>query len=50
MNGLNASRPLAERQEIVDRYYDRYEALVRLTPDDHAMDYVHVYMIVSKRG
>ena len=50
MNGLDASRPLAVRQEIVDRYYDRYEALVRQTPDDHAMDYVHVYMIVSKSG
>ncbi len=50
MNGLDPARPLAERQAIVDRYYDRYEALVRKVPDDHAMDYVHIYMIVSKAG
>lgn len=48
MNGLDPSRPLAERQAIVDDYYDRYEDLVRQAPDEHAMDYVHVYMIVSK--
>ena len=47
-NSLDSSRPSEERQAIVDEYYRSYVDLVRRAPDGHAMDYVHVYMVVSK--
>lgn len=50
MNGLDAARPLEERRAIIDRFYNAYEDLVRAAPHGHAMDYVHVYMILSKSG
>ncbi len=45
---LAPGRPIAERREIIDAYYDDYEARVRSDPAGHGMDYVHAYMIVSK--
>jgi len=33
---LSAARPPAERRAIIDRYYDRYEALVRERPTNRA--------------
>src|SRR5262249_61272385 len=45
---LSAARPAAERRAIIDRYYDRYEALVRERPEGHGMDYVHAYMTIAK--
>jgi hypothetical protein len=42
--GLAPSRVPAERQEIIDEFYSRYERLVAAHPRGHAMDYVHVYM------
>jgi len=45
---LSAARPAVERRAIIDRYYDRYEALVRERPEGHGMDYVHAYMTVAK--
>ncbi|MCG8354896.1 MAG: class I SAM-dependent methyltransferase [Kiloniellales bacterium] len=45
---LAPERPLAERREIIDSYYDRYEAMVRERPEGHAMDYVHAFMSVRK--
>ncbi len=47
-SGLDAERPQTERQAIVDRFYQSYVDLVRADPEGHAMDYVHVYMVVSK--
>jgi hypothetical protein len=44
------SRPLDERQAIIDRYYGAYEALVREDPLGHGMDYVHAYMTIAKIG
>lgn len=48
MAGLSESRPLAERQAIIDRYYAAYEDRVRQAPAGHAMDYVHIYLICAK--
>ena len=47
-SGLSADRPPEERESILDRFYDRYEATVREAPRGHAMDYVHCYLIASK--
>jgi hypothetical protein len=46
--GLSADRPADERQAILDRFFDSYEAMVRAAPDGHAMDYVHCYLIIRK--
>ena len=45
---LDPSRPVEQRRDIVERFYASYVDLVRDTPHGHAMDYVHVYMVVSK--
>ena len=46
--GLSPNRPAAEKQAIVDRFYDSYEARVRQNPGGHAMDYVHIYLVCEK--
>lgn len=48
MTGLSAARPLEERREIIDRFYDAYRERVARAPEGHAMDYVHIYLICSK--
>ena len=48
LSGLSADRPLAERQDIVERFYKAYEDRVREAPAGHGMDYVHIYLICSK--
>lgn len=50
LGGLNASRADAERQEIMDEFYGRYQASVAEAPQGHAMDYVHAYLICRKEG
>ena len=45
---LDKSRPAAERQAIVDRFYRAYEEAVAAKPEGHAMDYVHCFMVISK--
>ena len=47
-NSLSADRSMAERQEIVDRFYRSFTGNVLENPEGHAMDYVHVYMVMSK--
>ena len=47
-SGLSTRRPPQEREAILDRFYDRYEATVRAAPHGHGMDYVHCYLIASK--
>ena len=47
-NSLSNDRSVAERQEIVDRFYRSYVDLVKENPEGHAMDYIHVYMVMSK--
>ncbi len=49
MAGLSADRPADERRQIIDRFYDTYEERVRQAPERHGMDYVHIYLICSKR-
>lgn len=50
MGGLDPSRPVAERMAIVNRFYGAYEAEVAASPEGHAMDYVHCFMVVKKKG
>lgn len=47
-SGLDAARPAPERHAIVERFYQRYVDRVRADPAGHAMDYVHIYMVVEK--
>ena len=46
--GLSPDRPTEQVQEIVDLFYGNYEARVAASPEGHAMDYVHCYLILSK--
>ena len=50
VSGLDASRPLAEREAIVDDMYGRYEAEVAKDPAAHAMDYVSTVRSREGRG
>lgn len=45
---LDAARPLAERQAIIDRFYATYEERVRKDPAEHGMGYVHAYLTIAK--
>ncbi len=46
--GLSQARPAEQRAMIIDRFYDNYETLVRESPDGHAMDYIHCYLVARK--
>ena len=48
-NGLSAERPVEERREIIEDYYQTYHDLVAGNPEGHGMDYVHAYMVISKQ-
>ncbi len=50
MGGLHPNRPQQERMAIINRFYDAYEAEVAAAPEGHAMDYVHCFMVVAKKG
>lgn len=39
-----------ERQDIIERYYGTYEALVREDPVGYRDDKVHIYMTIAKTG
>lgn len=47
-NGLSTDRPLDERREIIEDYYQTYHDMVRDNPTGHGMDYIHAYMVISK--
>ena len=47
-SGLSPDRPVEERVAILDDYFDAYEARVREAPEGHAMDYVHIYLVLQK--
>jgi len=49
-NGLSADRSPEDRAKIIDEFYGRYEAEVAASPEGHAMDYVHIYMVCRKEG
>ena len=46
--GLSPDRPVEEREEIIDRFFDSYETFVRENPEGQGMDYVHTYMVIRK--
>jgi hypothetical protein len=46
--GLSDRRPVEERAEIIDRFFDSYETFVRENPQGQGMDYVHTYMVIRK--
>jgi hypothetical protein len=45
---LSPERPPQERQAIIERYYDRYEALVREHAAAYRGDYVQAYITIVK--
>jgi SAM dependent carboxyl methyltransferase len=47
-SGLDAKRPAADRQRILDTFYGRYETFVAENPTGHAMDYVHIHLVCVK--
>ena len=47
---LSPERSPEERQDIIDRYYSTYEALVREDPMGYQDDKVNVYMSIAKTG
>ena len=47
-NGLSTGRSAPDRAALIDAFYGRYEATVAASPDGHAMDYVHCYLICRK--
>jgi len=49
-NALSEDRPLQERQQIIEDYYNSYRDRVRENPQGHGMDYVHAYTVISKTG
>ncbi len=48
LKGLSEDRTPDARAAIVDDFYGRYQAEVAASPEGHAMDYVHCYMICRK--
>ncbi len=50
LGGLAPGRDAAERQAIMDDFYGRYQARVAASPQGHAMDYVHCYLVCRKEG
>jgi SAM-dependent methyltransferase len=46
--GLSPARPAAERAGLVGELFRRYEDAVAAAPEEHAMDYFHVYLTVEK--
>jgi len=48
VNGLSDSRTAEEKAGIVDEFYKRYQDRVSQSPEGHAMDYVHIYIVCEK--
>ncbi len=49
LNALDDGRDAADRADLTDLFYQRYEDLVTENPDGHAMDYVHCYLAIAKQ-
>ncbi|WP_293428159.1 SAM-dependent methyltransferase [Phreatobacter sp.] len=47
---LDPKRSPQERASIVDAFYGAYEAEVAKSPEGHAMDYVHCFMVMTRSG
>ena len=48
ISGLSDSRSPEEKAQIVDEFFSRYEDEVAAAPADHAIDYVHAYIVMEK--
>ena len=48
MGALDDSRPMQERQELIESYYGTYHQRILGYPEGHGMDYVHAYMTIKK--
>lgn len=48
-SGLSNTRSEAERVQITQDMYQQYEDEIAANPQDHAMDYQHVYLCIEKR-
>lgn len=48
LNALATTRSEGERASLVDQFYQRYQDDVASSPDGHAMDYVHSYLVIEK--
>lgn len=46
--GLDTTRDLAERKQLIEDYYGAYRQRVMDDPHQHGMGYVHAYMTISK--
>ena len=49
VTGLSETRSSEEKAKIVDEFFRRYEEQVAANPDEHAMDYVHAYIVIEKK-
>ena len=47
---LSSERSAEGRQEIIERYYDTYEAFLRENPTGYRGDYVEAYLTIAKTG
>ncbi|MET0682997.1 MAG: SAM-dependent methyltransferase [Casimicrobiaceae bacterium] len=47
---LSPDRSTEEGQEIIERYYDTYEALLQENPTQYRGDYVEAYLTIAKTG
>ncbi|MEZ5649851.1 MAG: hypothetical protein R3E87_04815 [Burkholderiaceae bacterium] len=50
VNGLDPARAPEDKAAIVDEFYGRYQNRVARSPQGHAMDYVHCYLVCEKLG
>ena len=48
LGALNPDRPLAERRNIIESYYQMYHQQVMDNPSEHGMGYVHAYKTLYK--
>ncbi len=42
-------RSVAQKADIIDTFYQRYQDRVVENPNGHAMDYVHIYVVCTKQ-
>jgi len=47
-SGLSSTRSPEERAAITQDMYQQYEDEIAINPQDHAMDYQHVYLCIQK--
>ncbi len=48
LGGLSPDRSDEDKMSIVNDFYERYRSRVGVSPEGHAMDYVHIYLILAK--